>query len=179
MTFIAPLELDEIKDPELRDLVLRSEELGVPGGVFARIIARKPEQAKATLNVMLLKFTEGNIDHRLKEIIRIQLARFAEDPYSSAIRSNKPWTRSPSRVVTMVTPVAQRPSGFKLCHCVFRGELADQMFLDSTKVDKEFYDELKKHYSEPEIMELGAFIAVFHAAHMVMRSFGAPAPTAH
>ena len=161
MTFIAPLELDEIKDPELRDLVLRSEELGVPGGVFARIIARKPEQAKATLNVMLLKFTEGNIDHRLKEIIRIQLARFAEDPYSSAIRSNKALDMG----VTEAEKVALR--------------YADQMFLDSTKVDKEFYDELKKHYSEPEIMELGAFIAVFHAAHMVMRSFGAPAPTAH
>ncbi|MCZ6844401.1 MAG: hypothetical protein O7F69_00750, partial [Alphaproteobacteria bacterium] len=56
---------------------------------------------------------------------------------------------------------------------------ADQMFLDSSKVDAAFYDELKKHYSEPEIMELGAFIAVFHAAHMVMRSFGVPAPTAH
>ncbi len=55
---------------------------------------------------------------------------------------------------------------------------ADQMFLDSTKVDAAFYDELKQHYSEPEIMELGAFIAVYHAAHMVMRSFGTPEATA-
>ena len=89
MWHVQPLEMDEIADPELRDLVQQSEELGVPGGPFARILARRPEEAKATLNVMLLKFREGNIDHRLKEIIRIQLARFTEDPYFSNLRSKK------------------------------------------------------------------------------------------
>ena len=176
MTFIEPLELDEIDDPELRALVVRCEELGVPGGSFARIIARKPEQAKATLNVMLMKFTEGNVDHRLKEIIRIQLARFAEDPYSSALRSNK------AREMGLTEEQIDAGSGdYEDSEFFTEAEkvalrYADQMFLDSNKVDAAFYDELKKHYSEPEIMEIGAFIAVFHAAHMVMRSFGAPAP---
>ena len=35
---------------------------------------------------------------------------------------------------------------------------ADQMYLDPQKVDKAFYDEMKQHYSEEEIVELGAFI---------------------
>lgn len=175
MTFIAPLELDEIEDPELRALVVRSEEMGVPGGTFARIIARKPEQAKATLNVMLLKFTEGNVDHRLKEIIRIQLARFTEDPYSSSLRSNK------AREMGLTEAEIEAGSGdYEDSELFTEAEkvalrYADQMFLDSTKVDAAFYDEMKKYYTEPQIMELGAFIAVFHAAHMVMRSFGAPA----
>ncbi len=179
MTFITPLELDEIDDPELRDLVVRSEELGVPGGPFARIIARKPEHAKATLRVMLLKFAEGNIDHRLKEIIRIQLARFTEDPYFSALRSTK------ARDMGLTEEVIDAGSGdYEDSEHFTEAEkvalrYADQMFLDSAKVDAAFYDELKKHYSEPEIMELGAFIALFHAAHMVMRSFGVPAPTTH
>ena len=179
MSFVEPLELDDITDPELRDLVVRSEELGVPGGTFARIIARKPEQAKATLSVMLMKFTEGNIDHRLKEIIRIQLARFTEDPHFSGLRSNK------AREMGLTEEQIDAGSGdYEDSEFFTEAEkvalrYADQMFLDSTKVDAAFYDELKKHYSEPEIMELGAFIALFHAAHMVMRSFGAPAPTAH
>ncbi|NKB47755.1 MAG: hypothetical protein GKS02_00170 [Alphaproteobacteria bacterium] len=179
MSFIEPMELDQIEDAELRDLVLRSEELGVPGGQFARIIARKPEQAKATLSVMLMKFTEGNIDHRLKEIIRIQLARFAEDSHSAALRSNK------AKDMGVTEAEIDAGSGdYEDSEHFTEAEkvalrYADQMFLDSAKVDAAFYDELKKHYSEPEIMELGAFIAVFHAAHMVMRSFGAPAPTAH
>ncbi len=179
MLFVQPLELDEITDPELKDLVIQSEELGVPGGPFARIIARRPEEAKVTLNAMLVKFQTGNVDHRLKEIIRIQLARFTEDPYFSNLRSKKAQEMGltedkidagsedyeDSEHFTEAEKVALR--------------YADQMFLDSTKVDKEFYDDMKKHYSEPEIMEIGAFIALFHAAHMVMRSFGVPEPTAH
>jgi alkylhydroperoxidase family enzyme len=178
MLFIAPLELDEIEDPELRDLVVKCEELGVPGGPFARIIARKPEQAKATLSVMLLKFTQGNIDHRLKEIIRIQLARFTEDPYFSGLRSVK------AREMGLTEAEIDAGSGdYEDSEFFTEAEkvalrYADQMFLDSTKVDAQFYAELKKHYTEPQIMELGAFIALFHAAHMVMRSFGEPAMAA-
>jgi alkylhydroperoxidase family enzyme len=53
---------------------------------------------------------------------------------------------------------------------------ADQMFLDATKIDAAFYNELKKHYSEPQIMELGAFIAFHYGMQMFMRSIGAAAP---
>ncbi|MGB8533643.1 MAG: hypothetical protein WCD64_20755 [Pseudolabrys sp.] len=53
---------------------------------------------------------------------------------------------------------------------------ADQMFLDATKIDAAFYNELKKHYSEPQIMELGAFIAFHYCMQMFMRSIGAAAP---
>lgn len=179
MLHVQPLELDQISDPELRDLVVQSEELGVPGGTFARILARKPEQAKATLRVMLLKFFEGNIDHRLKEIIRIQLARFTEDPYSSGLRSVK------AREMGLTEEEIDAGSGdYEDSDFFTEAEkvalrYADQMYLDSTKVDNAFYDELKKHYSEAQVMELGAFIALYYAAHKVMRSFGNPEPTTH
>jgi hypothetical protein len=32
---------------------------------------------------------------------------------------------------------------------------------------------MHKHFSDPEIMEIGAFIALFHGIHMVMRTFNA------
>jgi len=179
MLYVQPLELDQIADPELRDLVVRSEELGVPGGTFARILARKPEHAKATLKVMLLKFYEGNIDHRLKEIIRIQLARFTEDPYFSSLRSTKAREMGLSEAEIDAGSGDYEESEFFTEAEKVALRYADQMYLDSTKVDKAFYDELKKHYSEAQIMELGAFIALFHAAHMVMRSFGSPEATTH
>ena len=53
---------------------------------------------------------------------------------------------------------------------------AEQMFLDSSKIDAAFYAELKKHYTEPQIMELGAFIAFHYGMSMFMRSLGAKAP---
>ena len=47
---------------------------------------------------------------------------------------------------------------------------AEQMFLDSSKVDKAFYDELRTHYTEPQIMELGSFIAFHYGMQLCMRS---------
>ncbi len=89
MSRMAPLDLDEIKDPEIHELLAECEEFGVPDALFVRIFARKPDQLKGMLRAMLASHRDGNIDHKLKEIIRIQLARFAEDPYFSALRSKK------------------------------------------------------------------------------------------
>ena len=49
------------------------------------------------------------------------------------------------------------------------------MFLDADQVNKTFYDEMKKYWSEAQIMELGAFIAFHYGMAMFMRSPGATA----
>jgi hypothetical protein len=87
--YIEPVKPGEIRDPELRDLIERCERLGVPGSLFPRILSRVPDYAKALLRAMLLSHTEGNVDHKLKEIIRIQLARRAGAPYFAGLRSTK------------------------------------------------------------------------------------------
>ena len=172
MTAIKPLDINDITDPELKELVEKCEALGVPGGEFPRIVARMPEQAKALLRVMLLNFNEGNVDHRLKEIIRVQLARYVEEPYNSDLRSLK------VKDMGLTEEMIDAGSGdYEDSELFTESEkvalrYADQMFLDSSKVDKELYDELKKHYTEAQVMELGAFIALFHGAHIAMRSFG-------
>src|SRR6266446_4378260 len=89
MTHVAPLAREAITDPEMLDLMAQSEALGVPDDLFPRLIARAPEQAKPFMRALLMSHGEGNVDHRLKEIIRILLARFAGDQYFSALRSRK------------------------------------------------------------------------------------------
>jgi hypothetical protein len=49
------------------------------------------------------------------------------------------------------------------------------MCLDANQIDKAFYEALKKNWSEAQIMELGAFIAVRYGMQMFMRSLGAKA----
>jgi EAL domain-containing protein (putative c-di-GMP-specific phosphodiesterase class I) len=44
------------------------------------------------------------------------------------------------------------------------------MYLDSQKVDKAFYDEMKKHYSDAQIMELGAFMVHQYGMQVFMRT---------
>jgi hypothetical protein len=171
MTFrVAPLPLAEIDDPELRDLVAEAERLGVPGSEFARIVARSPVHAKPFLRAMMMSHAEGNVDHKLKEVIRILLARFAEDPYFDRLRSTKARADGLSEEVIDAGAGDYEDSAVfsEAEKCALR--YADQMYLDASKVDADFYAELKKHFSEAEIMELGAFIALQFGMQMFMRT---------
>ena len=73
VTYIAPLPKEAIADPELRALMAEAEALGVPDDLFPRILARAPEQAVPLMRALILSHAQGNVDHRLKEIMRILL----------------------------------------------------------------------------------------------------------
>lgn len=179
MAHIAPMPLDQVSDPELRDLIEKCEATGAFDPVFLGIVARVPAQAKPMLNVLLMAFTQGNVDHKLKEVIRILLARFSEDSYFAALRSKKAREAGLTEEdieagVEDYEDAAQYGEAEK-----WALRFADQMFLDATKVDAAFYDNLKQHYTEAQIMELGAFIALFHAVHMWTRTLDAQPAAAH
>lgn len=172
-THVAPLATDEIADPELRELIARCAELGVPDTLFPRILARVPNYAKALLRAMLFSHFEGNVDHKLKEVMRVQLASFAGDPYFARLRS----TRARAAGLDEATIAAgcgdydDDPRFSEAEKAALR--YSDQMYLDPGKVDRAFYDELKRHFSEAEIMELGAFIALHYGMQVFMRTLGA------
>src|ERR1700688_2452352 len=89
MTHIAPLPKEAIADAELHALIAEAEALGVPDELFPRILARAPEQAAPLIRALIMSHAQGNVDHKLKEIMRILLARFANDKYFASLRSNK------------------------------------------------------------------------------------------
>jgi alkylhydroperoxidase family enzyme len=174
MTHISPLPREAITDPELLELMAQAESLGVPDDTFVRLIARAPAQAKPTLRAMLLSFTQGNVDHRLKEIVRILLARFANDKYFASLRSRKARAAglTEQRIDEGVSQYEDDAKGFSEAEkCALR--FADLMYLNANQIDKAFYDEMKKHWSEAQIMELGSFITCHYAMQMFMRSMGA------
>ena len=173
MSRMAPLDLADIRDQEIHDLLAECEELGVPDAVFVGIFARQPDQLKEMLRAMLISHRDGNVDHKLKEIIRIQLARFAEDPYFSTLRSRKAQAEGLTEELIEIGCGDYEDSDLFTEREKVALRFAEQMFLDSTKVDKIFYDEMHAHFSDAEIMEIGSFIALFHGIHMVMRTLDA------
>ena len=177
MTYVEPLAREAIADPEMCDLIAQSEALGVPDDLFPRIAARSPELAKPFMRALLMSHAEGNVDHRLKEIIRILLARFAGDKYFAALRSRKAREMGldEDRIEAGCSDYEDSDLFTEAEKCALR--YADQMYLDATKVDAAFYAELKTHFTEPQVMELGAFIAFHYGMQMFMRSLGAAGPT--
>lgn len=176
MTHVEPLAPEQITDPALRELIARCEQLGVPDALFPRILARVPAYAKALLRAMLMSHAEGNVDHRLKEIVRVQLARFAGDPYFSRLRSRRALEAGldEATIDAGSGDYDDDPRFSEAEKLALR--YADQMYLDPGKVDAAFYDELKKHYSEAQIMELGAFIALHYGMQIFMRTLDASQP---
>ena len=177
MSYITPLPRAAVTDPEMQELIAQAEAVGVPDDTFARIIARSPPHAKPVMRALLMSHIEGNVDHRLKEIIRVLLARFAGDAYFAALRSRKAREMGldEKRIEAGCGDYEDSALFSEVEKCALR--YADQMHLDPTKIDAAFYAELKKHFTEAQIMELGAFIAFHYGMQMFMRSLRTAGPS--
>jgi alkylhydroperoxidase family enzyme len=174
MSRITPLPDSEITDRELLELIRQGEMLGVPDAMFGRILARAPIQAKPLMRALLESHADGNVDHALKEVIRVLLARFAGDQYFGALRSK----RALAAGLTEARIDAGAGGDYEDSALFSEAErsalrYADQMYLDPHKVDAAMYADLKRHWSEAQIMEIGAFIAFHYGMQLWMRSLGA------
>lgn len=178
MPHIEPIKPEGIRDPELAALIARCEALGVPDAVLPRILARVPAYAKALIRALLLSHAEGNVDHRLKEIIRVQLARTAGDPYFAGLRSARARQAGldEERIAAGSAKFESDPRFTAAEKWALR--YAREMYLNPEKVDAAFYDEGRRHYSEAQIMELGAFIAFHYGMQAFVRTLGIVPPGA-
>jgi len=172
MPHIEPVDASEVRDPELRELIRRGEALGVPDALLPRILARVPEYAKALLRALIVSHAEGSVDHRLKEIIRVQLARTAGDPYFAGLRS-VPAAQAgldEDRIAAGARKFEDDPRFSAAEKWALR--YAREMYLNPEKIDAAFYAEGKRHYTEAQIMELGAFIAFHYGMQAFTRTLG-------
>ena len=173
---IEPLQPEEIRDPELQALIDRCVALGVPDAVFPHVLARVPEYAKPLLRALLASHAEGNVDHRLKEIIRIQLARTAGDPYFANLRSARA-QRDGLTEETIEAGCGRFESDPQFTAAEkWALRYAREMYLNPERVDAAFYAEGKRLHTEAQIMELGAFIAFHYGMQAFARTLGAVPP---
>ena len=171
MTAIEPLPVAAIDDEELRALIAQARALGVPDERFAGIVARVPQYAKALLRAMLMSHAEGNLDHRLKEIIRVQLAGIARDPYFARLRSTKAAHQGLTEETIEAADRYETDNRFTEAER-WALRYAERMYLAPHEIDAAFYAQMKRHYTEAEIMELGAFIAFHYGMQVFMRAMG-------
>ncbi len=172
MSHIEPLKAEDVRDPELLELIRRGEVLGVPDALFSRVLARVPAYAKALLRALIVSHAEGSVDHRLKEIIRLQLARTAGDPYFAGLRSVRAAQTGldEERIAAGSGRFEDDPRFSAAEKWALR--YAREMYLNPERVDAAFYAEGKRHYSEAQIMELGAFIAFHYGMQAFTRTLG-------
>ena len=117
-------------------------------------------------------FNTGRIDHKLKEIIRVQLSRMA----SCTLLRQRPVrfgeAAGPDRRAT-----STRASSTTDERAVHRGREARAALQRADgdgpgAIDAAFYDELRRHYTEEEIVELGTFIGFNIGYHTFFGTLG-------
>ena len=139
----------------------KAEAVGVPNPVFFQIMYQVPGYCEPLFEALFESHVNGNIDHGLKEIIRILLARQAKDQYFSNLRSK----------IALENGLTEERIEAGCGEFELDGSFSEEekwalkyaklMYTDPKRINSEFYDQGKSFYSEAEIMELGSFIA-FH-----------------
>jgi alkylhydroperoxidase family enzyme len=127
--------------------------------------------AEALWDAMRESLTEGGVDHRLKELIRIQLARTAGDRYfAEQIRS-----KTAAKGGVTEDDVDAASGDFDNDARFTDAErwalrYAQIMYRHPEQVNAEFFAEGKLHFTDAQIMEIGGLVAIHYGMQMFMRT---------
>lgn len=173
MTFLEPIEQTEVDERGLRARVDLFSVLGDDAATFVRILAQAPTYAEALWDAMAEALFEGGVDHSLKEMMRIQLAAKAADPYFSSLRSKRALEAglTEERIQAALGDFTSDPQ-FDDAE-TWALEYAHRMYRTPETVDAAFYDQGKQLWSEAQIMEMGGLIAIHYGMQVFMRTLTA------
>ena len=157
---IAPLAPDEITDEKASSFLDKAAELGVPDSRFLGVMAQAPGQVLPVMDA-LMESLAGDVDPKLKEIIRVRLARQAGDPYFAGLRSKRA-VEAGLDEETIEAGCGDFEADGRFTEAEkWALRYAARMYTEPKKVNAAFYEDGKTYWSEAEIMEIGTFIA-FH-----------------
>lgn len=173
MTRIEPIDRRQAVARDLESRLTSFAGLGDDEATFLRILARAPGYAEAIWDAMAEALFEGNVDHQLKELIRICLATAAGDPYFSRLRSRQALDAglTEERVEAALGDFAHDPRFTTAERWAL--DYAHRMYRAPETVDAEFYRMGKEHWTEAQIMELGGLIAIHYGMQVFMRTLDA------
>jgi alkylhydroperoxidase/carboxymuconolactone decarboxylase family protein YurZ len=167
MTFIEPISRDEALERGLGPALDTFAEMGDAEAVFPRILAQAPKYAEAVWGAMSEALYEGGVDHRLKELIRIQLAATAGDPYFSSLRSAVA-ELSEDQIESALDGFEDDPQFSAAEKWALR--YSNLMYREPEKLDAAFYDQGKQFFTEAQIMEIGGLVAIHYGMQIFMRT---------
>ena len=161
-----------MSEATLDKLRAQAAELGAVDENFIRVLGQVPGYTEALFDSLTRSHLDGEVDHKLKEIIRIGLARQAGDSYFGALRSK------PAAAAGLTEEMIEAGCGDFENDGRFSApekwalRYAKLMYTQPKKVNKAFYGEGKTYYSEAEIMEIGTFIAFHYGMQVFTKAIG-------
>jgi AhpD family alkylhydroperoxidase len=158
MTRISKLAAEDW-DPDLRTMVAADEATPLEQGLY-RILAHRPPLAKAVAGFGGGLFSNRTLSRRLIELVRLRIAFHNQCRSCMALRYHS--AVDDGLTEGMVCSL-EKPQEAEDLNAAEKAALAfaDRSAIDHFSIADADFDALREHFSEPEIVELGVFIAFF------------------
>jgi len=156
-------------DPEKRALIASAERTGAPDPRVVRIMSRS-SAGLAWVKCWNSVLYEGKLPHKLKEMCRIRISVAHRCGYCSTVRSNV------ARTEGLDEAAVQEVLSFPEAKSLSPRERAALHYADLFKsgddpIDSDaVYSDLRRHFSEEEIIELGMLCAQTVGVGRLVRS---------
>ena len=158
MTRLSKLPLDDW-DPEIRELTNADQASELERGAL-RIYAHCPELAKGLVRFKMALNGNRGLPERLIELVRLQVAFYNQCRSCMAIRYED--AKDDGLTEDLVCSL-ERPAEAKNLTEAEKAaiEFGERMATDHLSIDDAFYDRLRRHFTEAEIVELATNVAFF------------------
>lgn len=156
---------EEVADPELRDVIERAAVTKSPPPSWYRTMGQNAEVATEFARYWDMLHRGGLVEHRIKELCRIQIAQMIGCEFCSR-------QTSPPAGITDEEKLSCALADWEHPDPRTRAALhyARTLTLDDGR-DREVYEELHQHYSNAEIIELAAFFMLTMGGNRMAKSW--------
>ena len=157
---------EDVTDPELRQVIDRAAITKSPPQAWYRTMGHNPEVAKFFAGYWDLLHRGGSVPHQIKELARIQIAQMVGCEFCARQISPLAASITKEEKLNCALPNWEHPD------CKTRAALhyARTLTLDDGR-DEEVYAELRKFYSNAEIIELSAFFCLTAGGNRMAKSW--------
>lgn len=155
---ISYLNPETISDPKMRDELERCRREGTPRPESQAIRAHVPAIFWSFANTWREVFHNGVLDHRIKELCRVYVSQSVKCEYCGnqrSIKSAKAGLVEDDYLDLLNFEASKRYSARQKAALSYT-----EAILWDLETDDALWDRLHSHFTEPELVELGYFVAI-------------------
>jgi alkylhydroperoxidase family enzyme len=149
-------DLEAIDDPEVHEILELAHRVGTPRPESQAIRAHVPPVMKAFTAAWQNSFVNGVLDHELKELCRVYVTKTVACGYCAAQRSSDAGTTEDVYDELLTFEKSDRFTDREKAALAY----TDAVVWDSMLATDDVWARLHEHFTEPELVELGFFIAL-------------------
>jgi alkylhydroperoxidase family enzyme len=160
-----------VEDPELQAIMERARTFGTPRPESQAIRLHHPEVMKAFNNAWEIFFRQGVADHSIKELCRLYVSKSVECEYCGGQRSVL--ARQQGANEAQVDEILDFENSDRFDERERTAlEWAMAIAWDPTLASDDLWERLHRYFTEPQLVELGHFIALTLGQQRFLKTVG-------